>query len=105
MPRFREPWGLVCNEAMYQARAVIASDGVGAVAGGLVRDGDTGVVVPAGDSRALASAIDRVLADPQRRERLGASAREAVGAYTYEAMADAFDRALAVALGRVRRWR
>src|SRR5581483_4620011 len=38
-PRFREPWGLVCNEAMHQGRPVIATDAVGAVAGGLVRDG------------------------------------------------------------------
>src|SRR5262249_30486961 len=30
-PRFQEPWGLVCNEAMHQARPVIATDGVGAV--------------------------------------------------------------------------
>ena len=37
-PRFREPWGLVCNEAMDQARPVVASDAVGAVAGGLVVD-------------------------------------------------------------------
>ena len=46
---FREPWGLVVNEAMNQGLAVIASDSVGAAAGGLVRDGVNGVVVPAGD--------------------------------------------------------
>ncbi|MBV9472040.1 MAG: glycosyltransferase family 4 protein, partial [Solirubrobacterales bacterium] len=57
-PRFREPWGLVCNEAMHQARAVVASDAVGAAAGGLVRDGQTGVVVPAGDVPALRAAIE-----------------------------------------------
>ncbi|HET8978747.1 MAG TPA: glycosyltransferase, partial [Solirubrobacteraceae bacterium] len=43
-PRFREPWGLVCNEAMHQARPVIATTAVGAAAGGLVRDGATGLV-------------------------------------------------------------
>ena len=48
-PRFREPWGLVCNEAMHQGRPVIASDSVGAAAGGLVRDGETGIVVRSGD--------------------------------------------------------
>ncbi len=46
---FREPWGLVVNEAMNQGLAVIASDSVGAAAGGLVRDGINGLVVPAGD--------------------------------------------------------
>jgi glycosyltransferase involved in cell wall biosynthesis len=49
--RFREPWGLVCNESMHQGRPVIATDAVGAAAGGLVRDGETGLVVPSGDMR------------------------------------------------------
>jgi glycosyltransferase involved in cell wall biosynthesis len=95
--RFREPWGLVCNESMHQGRPVIASDSVGAVAGGLVIDGETGLVVPAGDAPALAAAIERLLPDPDLRGRLGAAAREAVRPYTYDAMAEAFERALAVA--------
>jgi glycosyltransferase involved in cell wall biosynthesis len=99
-PRFVEPWGLVCNESMHQGRPVIASAAVGAVAGGLVRDGENGLVVPPGDARALASAIDRVLADPALRTRLGAAARRDVAPYSYDAMAAAFDRALATALGR-----
>ncbi len=98
-PRFREPWGLVCNEAMHQARPVIASDGVGAVAGGLVRDGQNGLVVPAADARALREAIERLLADEPLRASLGAAARDAVAAYTYDAMAAAFDRALNLAVG------
>lgn len=97
-PRFREPWGLVCNEAMHQGRPVVASDSVGAVAGGLVRDGETGLVVPSGDQRALVGAIDRLLGDAALRDRLGEAARQAVSPYTYEAMAGAFDRALATAM-------
>ena len=50
-----EPWGLVVNEAMNQATAIIASDAVGAAAGGLVRDGRNGLIVPAGDAGALAA--------------------------------------------------
>jgi glycosyltransferase involved in cell wall biosynthesis len=96
-PRFREPWGLVCNEAMHQGRPVLASDSVGAVAGGLVRDGETGLVVPAGDPEALTRAVERLLGDDGLRARLGAAAREAVKPYTYDAMADAFARALATA--------
>jgi glycosyltransferase involved in cell wall biosynthesis len=92
--RFREPWGLVCNEAMSQGRPVIATDAVGAAAGGLVRDGETGLVVPAGDKRALAEAIERLLGDAALRESLGRSAREAVAAYSYERAADGFGRAL-----------
>ena len=56
-PRFTEPWGLVCNEAMHQGRPMVASSAVGAVAGGLVRDGDTGLVVGPGDTGALARAM------------------------------------------------
>ncbi len=62
-PRFREPWGLVCNEALHQATPVVATDAVGAVAGGLVRDGETGLVVPADDAPALAVALGRLLDD------------------------------------------
>jgi glycosyltransferase involved in cell wall biosynthesis len=94
-PRFREPWGLVCNEAMHQGRPVIASTAVGAAAGGLVRQSQTGVVVRAGDATALATAIDRLLGDEQLRARLGEAARSAVSAYTYDAMMSAFGRALA----------
>jgi glycosyltransferase involved in cell wall biosynthesis len=101
-PRFREPWGLVCNEAMHQARPVIATTSVGAVAGGLVVDGDTGLVVAPGDARALAQAIERLLADEPLRARLGARAREAVSAYTYDAMVEAFDRAISAARSRDR---
>ena len=36
---FREPWALVVNEAMSQRTPIIATDAVGAAAGGLVRDG------------------------------------------------------------------
>jgi glycosyltransferase involved in cell wall biosynthesis len=93
-PLFREPWGLVCNEAMHQGRPVIATSAVGAVAGGLVRHADTGLVVPAGDVTALAAAVDRLLADDRLRTRLGAAARCAAAAHTYAAMTDAFKRAL-----------
>jgi glycosyltransferase involved in cell wall biosynthesis len=93
-PRFQEPWGLVCNEAMHQARPMIASDTVGAVAGGLVRDGETGLVVPSGDAAGLTGAIDSLLCDEPLRRRLGDAARSAVAPYTYDAAADAFGQAL-----------
>jgi glycosyltransferase involved in cell wall biosynthesis len=96
-PRFKEPWGLVCNEAMEQGRPMIATTAVGAVAGGLVRHDQTGLVVPPGDAPALAAAIDRLLKDAQLKARLGSAAQASVSGYTYEAMAAAFDRALTAA--------
>ena len=92
---FREPWGLVVNEAMNQGVAVVASDAVGAAAGGLVRDGETGVVVPAGDPGALARAMAGLAGSPELRGRLGAAGAGEVAAYTYDAWAEGFARALA----------
>jgi glycosyltransferase involved in cell wall biosynthesis len=98
-PRFKEPWGLVCNEAFEQGRPVIATTAVGAAAGGLVLDGRTGLVVAPGDIDALAAAIDRLLADAPLRARLGGAARTAVAPFTYPAMAAGVGAALAAAVG------
>jgi glycosyltransferase involved in cell wall biosynthesis len=94
---FREPWGLVVNEAFHQGVPVIASDEVGAVAGGLVRDGRNGLVVPAGDVPATAAALRRLHDDSDLRARLGRNAREDVAPYTYAAWAEGFSRGLSTA--------
>jgi glycosyltransferase involved in cell wall biosynthesis len=91
---FREPWGLVANEAMNQSTPVIASEEVGAVAGGLVRHERNGLVVTAGDAPALAAALRRMHDDSELRARLGAHARRDVAAYTFPAWAAGFDAAL-----------
>jgi glycosyltransferase involved in cell wall biosynthesis len=96
-PRFKEPWGLVCNEAFEQARPMIATTAVGAAAGGLVRDNDTGLVIPPNDPTALARAIYLLVTNEALRTRLGAAAHAAVQPYTYEAMANAFNQALLAA--------
>ncbi len=102
---FREPWGLVVNEAMNRNLPVIASDAVGAVAGGLVHDGRNGLVVPAGDSRALADALRRLAADAPLRARLGAAGHSDVQAYTHDAWAQGFSQALhSLGLSRGGRW-
>ncbi|MDQ6835177.1 MAG: glycosyltransferase family 4 protein [Actinomycetota bacterium] len=95
--RFREPWGLVVNEAMHQGRPVVVTSAVGAAAGGMVVDEQTGLVISPGDSAALAAAIQRLLSDPALGARLGEAGRAAVAGYTYEAMAAAFGRGLALA--------
>jgi glycosyltransferase involved in cell wall biosynthesis len=92
---FREPWGLVVNEAMNQGLAVIATDAVGAAAGGLVRDGANGLIVPARDEHALAGAIAKLAREPQLRLDMGRAGASDVLAYDYDAWADGFSRALA----------
>ena len=66
----------VTMEAMAMGRPVVASR-----IGGLpdiVVDGETGLLVPPGDWRALQQAIQRLLDDPALRERLGAMAKQRV---------------------------
>ena len=80
---------------MNQALPVIATDEVGAAAGGLVRHERNGLVVPAGDPAALAGALRRLHDDPgaaraARRE----AARRDVAAYTSDAWAAGFAGAL-----------
>ena len=63
----------VVHLAQTMARAVVCSD-----AGDLpsaVTDGVTGRVVPAGDPRALADALEEIVADPALAERLGREGR------------------------------
>lgn len=91
---FREPWGLAANEAMNQSTPIIASDEVGAVAGGLVRHERNGLVVPAGDAPALAAALRRLHDDRELRAQLAANARRDVAAYTHQAWATGFETAI-----------
>lgn len=92
--RFIEPWGLVVNEAMNQACAIVASDAVGAAAGGLVADGRNGLIVPARDPEALAQALRSLAGERERCAQLGLTGSEDVGAYTFEAWAGGFESAL-----------
>jgi len=94
---FREPWGLVVNEAFDRGVPVIATDAVGAAAGGLVQHERTGLVVPAGDGRALAAALRRLHDDAGLRTRLGEAAREAVRAHSHMAWAEGMSAALRAA--------
>lgn len=70
-----EAFGLTVVEAMAAGVPVIASR-VGGIPE-LVQEGITGLLVPAGDPAALASAITGLLDDPARRAALGAGGRRA----------------------------
>lgn len=84
---FREPWGLVVNEAMHQHVPVITSDAVGAAAGGLARHERNALVVPQRDPQALADAITRLAHDDALRTALGDNAQRDVAAFTPDAWA------------------
>ncbi|HZR91599.1 MAG TPA: glycosyltransferase family 4 protein [Gaiellaceae bacterium] len=70
-----EPWGVVVNEAAACGLPLVLSDRVGAAAD-LLRDGENGVLVPAGDVDAAAAALRALAADPTLRSRMGARSRE-----------------------------
>jgi glycosyltransferase involved in cell wall biosynthesis len=102
-PYFKEPWGLVVNEAFNQGVPVIATDAVGAAAGGLVQDGINGFVVPERDSVALAKALRRILDDPDLRERFSQNARQIIATWDNERMVLGFRQAIEYVTGQSRR--
>lgn len=71
-----ETFGNVVTEAMSRGRAVVASRLGGIV--DIIEDGRSGLLVSPGDDADLAAAIQRLVDDPELRERLGAAARERV---------------------------
>ncbi len=73
---------------------MIGSSAVGAVVGGLVHHGATGLGFRAGNAADLAHTIQQMLDDDDLRERLGRLAGVSVADYNYEAAADAFGEAL-----------
>ena len=71
-----EGLGTSLLDAMALSKPTVASD-----TGGIpevVSHGETGLLVPPRDSRELASAITKLLKDPERRERMGRAGRERV---------------------------
>jgi glycosyltransferase involved in cell wall biosynthesis len=75
-PAVDEAFGLVLLEAMAGRKAVVATN-VGGV-GEIVADGETGLLVPPRDPDAIARAVCSLLADAQRRERMGNAGRHRV---------------------------
>jgi glycosyltransferase involved in cell wall biosynthesis len=98
-----EVWGLALNEAMCQGKPVIATTAVGAAAGGLVRNEETGLVVPEGDAQALEHALRRILSSPKLAHDLGEAGRRRVVATNYDAMVDAYRAAITLATARAER--
>jgi glycosyltransferase involved in cell wall biosynthesis len=91
---FKEPWGLVVNEAFCQGVPVIVTESVGAASGGMVQDGVNGFVVPERDSLALTKALQRTLGDSNLRVKLGQNARSIIPTWNNERMVMGFREAI-----------
>jgi len=74
VPSMGEGFGMVALEAMERARPVIAAE-IGGL-GELVRDGETGILVPPGEAEPLAEAIVRLAGDPALARAMGEAGRE-----------------------------
>ncbi len=93
-----EPFGLVALEAAAAGKAIVASD-----IGGLrdiVVDGETGLMVPPEDRAALSAAMQRLIADADLRQRLGAAARERAAQFSPGTIVPQFERAYEAAIAR-----
>jgi glycosyltransferase involved in cell wall biosynthesis len=83
-------------EALASGRAVVASRVAGIPE--VVEDGVAGMLVPAGDAEALATALRQLAADPALRERLGQQARQgAIERYGWSLAARSFEECYAQA--------
>lgn len=74
------------KEAMAVGRPAVASTVGGAAE--IVRDGETGLLVPARDADALANAIERILRMPDHGRSMGALGQEVVRAFTQDRMVE-----------------
>ncbi len=86
-----EPFGIVALEAAAAGKPIVASD-----IGGLrdvVADGETGLLVPAGDRAALRGALGRMIGDAELRARMGAAAAERARLFSPEAVVPQFEEA------------
>ena len=89
LPSLNEGMGKVIVEAMAMGKTVIASD-VGGIPD-LVVPGENGILVPPGDSNALAEAILNLCDHPEMRVRMGEEGREKALGYGVESMLHKID--------------
>jgi glycosyltransferase involved in cell wall biosynthesis len=81
-PSAFEGWGLVCVEASARGLPVVAADVPGLR--DAVRHGITGLLVPHGDSDALAQSLLDLFANPEARLRMGDAGQEWAAQHSWE---------------------
>jgi lipopolysaccharide/colanic/teichoic acid biosynthesis glycosyltransferase len=106
LPTYREGLPGVPLEAAAAAKPVVTTNATGAVDS--VVDGVTGFIVPVGDTRALAAALDKLLRNPELRIEMGLAGQERVKReFRHEVVLDRwvseYKRALQIAAERRKR--
>jgi glycosyltransferase involved in cell wall biosynthesis len=87
-PSAFEGYGLVCVEANAWGVPVVAASVPGLRDS--VRDGVTGVLVPHGDVRRLASEVTGLIDDPARRQAMGSAGRSWAASHDWQQSAERF---------------
>jgi phosphatidylinositol alpha-mannosyltransferase len=82
----RESFGIVLLEAMASGTAIVCSDIHGYK--GVVKRDEQALLVPPGNHRALAQAILKLIADPDRRASMGKSGLERVEGFGWDRIAE-----------------
>jgi glycosyltransferase involved in cell wall biosynthesis len=85
----RETWAVVVNEAAACGLPLVLSERVGA-AHDLLRDGENGTLVPAGDVQIAARALRELARDPELRRAQGARSRELARDWGYGPSVEGF---------------
>lgn len=91
LPSLWEPFGIALVEAMVLGMPVLACRAGGVPE--IVRDGETGLLVPAGDADAMAAGLQRLLSDGALRARLAAKAAlDAAARFDAKSMAERYQK-------------
>jgi glycosyltransferase involved in cell wall biosynthesis len=90
LPSRNEGMGKVLVEAMAMGKPIIASS-IGGIPD-IVRSGENGILVPAGDAAAWAEAIAHLCRDPEERRRMGDAGMQMAPCYSSEEMIKRIDR-------------
>lgn len=81
LPALFEPFGIVLLEAMAAGLPIVASR-VGGIPD-VVEEGKAGILVEAGNARALAQSINSLISDPLLRERMGEEGKRRAAKYSW----------------------
>lgn len=87
LPTYSDTWGLVIVEAMSNGLPVICTDKCVAACT-LIKDGENGFVLPAGDILAFSEKISKVCNNKETLDEMGQNALQNMQHYSLEKMAD-----------------
>jgi glycosyltransferase involved in cell wall biosynthesis len=99
LPSFWEGTPRVILEAMASGLPVVATDIAGIPE--QVVDGESGYLIPPGDTEALVSRLEQLLTDPSRRDTMGERGQERINEFSVESMITALDSLYKEVLGEL----